>query len=111
MKRLAWDEAVREGLASIVPSEIEDAYHAGLAGLVLHPGVRRDLVIAYTALHGVGDAPVRRALSAAGFTAVHSVASQAEPDGAFPTVAFPNPEEKARWTSCSRWRASRARTS
>jgi phosphomannomutase len=47
----------------------------------------------YTALHGVGDALLQRVLREAGFTHVASVPEQAEPDGAFPTVAFPNPEE------------------
>ena len=53
----------------------------------------RDLVIVHTALHGVGTETVQRAFHAAGFTDLHPVPSQAEPDPDFPTVAFPNPEE------------------
>ena len=45
-------------------------------------------------MHGVGDALARRALARAGFDRVTSVPEQQQPDGAFPTVAFPNPEEK-----------------
>jgi phosphomannomutase len=72
-----------------------DRYHAAIRKLPpAGPRGPRDLVITYTALHGVGDQPTRRALAEAGFTNVHSVAEQAEPDGAFPTVRFPNPEEK-----------------
>jgi phosphomannomutase len=52
-----------------------------------------ELVIAYSAMHGVGEKTFRRAMAARGFTEVHSVAEQAEPDGTFPTVEFPNPEE------------------
>jgi phosphomannomutase len=51
------------------------------------------LRIAYTPLHGVGRDMVLRALGEAGYGDVHVAPSQAEPDGSFPTVAFPNPEE------------------
>jgi phosphomannomutase len=51
------------------------------------------LRIAYTPLHGVGRDVVLRALAAAGHTDVHVAPTQAEPDGSFPTVRFPNPEE------------------
>lgn len=91
--RLTFEQAVKSGLCEVLSPALEDAYHRAIQALVGHPGVRRDLTIAYTALHGVGDAPTRRALATAGFTNVHSVAAQAQPDGAFPTVRFPNPEE------------------
>ncbi len=87
-------EAAGDRFASLGQGEL-DRYHAAIRELP--PSVARgprDLVIAYTALHGVGDGPTRRALAEAGFTSVHSVKEQAEPDGAFPTVRFPNPEEK-----------------
>ncbi|SHO56997.1 phospho-sugar mutase [Vibrio quintilis] len=53
----------------------------------------QDLVITYTAMHGVGAPFAEAMLASAGFTQVHSVAEQREPDGHFPTVNFPNPEE------------------
>jgi phosphomannomutase len=53
------------------------------------PGVS----VAYTAMHGVGGATVLRAFEAAGLPAPYVVAAQQEPDGTFPTVSFPNPEE------------------
>ncbi len=53
----------------------------------------RDLRIVYTPLHGVGGVPVTQVLETAGFPEPSVVAQQEEPDGAFPTVAFPNPEE------------------
>ena len=56
------------------------------------PGISK-LTIVYTAMHGVGAEAAERALKMAGFTNVHSVESQREPDGDFPTVRFPNPEE------------------
>ncbi|WP_084039415.1 phospho-sugar mutase [Demequina sp. NBRC 110053] len=54
---------------------------------------RRGVRIVLTPLHGVGGETVERALEAAGFTDLHTVPEQAEPDPDFPTVDFPNPEE------------------
>jgi phosphomannomutase len=63
--------------------------------LALRPAVAADrrLRIVYTPLHGVGRSLAERVLRPAGFADLHVVAEQAEPDGRFPTVAFPNPEE------------------
>jgi phosphomannomutase len=56
------------------------------------PG-REGLVVAYTAMHGVGSETTRAVFAAAGLAAPHVVEEQDSPDPAFPTVAFPNPEE------------------
>ena len=83
-----------QGRVTDPPPDAADTYLAAVASLAVHPEAGdRDLHIVYTPLHGVGDALVRRALSAARFTHVESVPEQRQPDGAFPTVAFPNPEE------------------
>lgn len=93
--RLSLDEARGKGLLENVSAEMTDAYLAAVRQLAVHPGAGdRRLGIVYTPLHGVGDALVRRALSEAGFCDVTTVPEQRKPDGAFPTVAFPNPEER-----------------
>jgi phosphomannomutase len=77
------------------PPTLERAYLDAIRGLAVHPKAGdRALRIVYTPMHGVGDALARRALEESGFTDVRSVPEQQKPDGAFPTVAFPNPEEK-----------------
>jgi phosphomannomutase len=76
------------------PADTEKAYLEAVRALAVNPTAGdRSLRIVYTPLHGVGDRLVRRALADAGFTAVESVPEQREPDGAFPTLVFPNPEE------------------
>jgi phosphomannomutase len=79
-----------------VGEELVRRYLDGVRALAVHPdaATRHPITIAYTALHGVGSRFVEAAMAGAGFTAVHSEPSQREPDGAFPTVRFPNPEEK-----------------
>ena len=77
-------------------SEVAEAYVMGALSrvrLTAAPDARARLRIVHTAMHGVGTELAVELLRKAGFTDVHSVAAQADPDPAFPTVAFPNPEE------------------
>ncbi|QRP45201.1 phospho-sugar mutase [Amycolatopsis sp. FDAARGOS 1241] len=75
-------------------AEVVDPRPAYLADVAALPrGAARELRIAATALHGVGAETLEQALAQAGFTDVHFVAAQSQPDADFPTVSFPNPEE------------------
>ncbi|KJC64123.1 phospho-sugar mutase [Agreia bicolorata] len=75
----------------IAPESVVEAYVAQTAGLAARPTVQPKVV--YTAMHGVGWQTFRSVLTAAGFDEPTVVRSQIEPDSAFPTVSFPNPEE------------------
>ena len=85
------------GMLKIIGQDVDNAYQAQLQSIILDPDMLQQtaekLRIVYTPLHGTGNTPVRRALALAGFTNVESVEEQALPNGDFPTVEFPNPEE------------------
>lgn len=79
------------GAFETAPESVVDAYVTETAAVASAPSVQPRVV--YTAMHGVGWETLRRVLETAGFDAPTLVAAQIEPDGRFPTVAFPNPEE------------------
>ncbi|MDD2414769.1 MAG: phospho-sugar mutase [Eubacteriaceae bacterium] len=77
-----------------VGKEVDDAFAAAVEG-VAHANPGSDLKIIYTPIHGSGNIPVRRVLKDLGYTHVSVVKEQEMPDGDFPTVVKPNPEEKS----------------
>ncbi len=77
----------------LIGDELQEAYTAHAATLV-PDDAPRDVVWVHTAMHGVGSKPMRAVARATSFPAAIEVPEQAEPDADFPTVAFPNPEEK-----------------
>lgn len=82
------------GLVKFFPADLVDIYFDKVDALLLRPRQTRPIRIVYTPMHGVGERYVRIAMTRAGFGGYTTVAEQAEPDGDFPSVAFPNPEEK-----------------
>ncbi|MGI5997160.1 MAG: phospho-sugar mutase [Lutispora sp.] len=81
----------------IIGEEMDKIYINKVKSLSLNPEVIKDvkdISIVYTPLHGAGNMPVRRVLKEMGFENVHVVPEQEKPDGSFPTVEYPNPEEK-----------------
>lgn len=85
-----------EANITILGKEMDHAYLNMVKGLSVYPDViakQHDLTIVYTPIHGTGITLVPNILSQFGFTNVNIVEEQATPDGNFPTVAYPNPEE------------------
>lgn len=90
-------EAVPENISSIGP-EVEDAYYAEVLKLIPNrEAIKRqhNIPLVYSSLHGAGITMVPECLRRVGFTNVHVVEEQKQPDGNFPTVKSPNPEEKS----------------
>ena len=75
------------------PESIIDAYVSATAAIAPAPPSADGLTWTYTAMHGVGWETMSKIVEAAGYPAPTLVAAQIQPDGAFPTVSFPNPEE------------------
>jgi len=89
------DELRRNGLLIDLDESLHDDYLEKVKALRAVPDLDgRSLVIAYTPLHGVGALSVEGGMKLCGFPQIHTEKSQREPDAEFPTVAFPNPEEK-----------------
>jgi phosphoglucomutase len=92
------ESAKEKGLLTMIGKEVDETYINSLKSLVVNPEVieryGKDLKIVFTPLHGSGNIPVRRILQEVGFQNVLVVAEQEKPDGNFPTVKYPNPEEK-----------------
>ncbi len=98
VKLMDFDEALSAGLIRRFGPEIDIAYTDMLKKLVIdEESIRRqaDMSIVYTPLHGSGNKPVRRILKSIGLNNVYVVPQQELPDGAFPTVKTPNPEDPA----------------
>mgnify|MGYP004618825017 FL=1 len=98
IKTISKEEAVKKGLFNVVGTEMDDKYINTLKSLVLNPEIVREegkkLKIVYTPLHGTGNTVTSKLLKELGFENVYVVPEQEKPDGNFPTVDYPNPEDK-----------------
>lgn len=97
IKTIDKEEAIDKDLYHVISKEIDDKYIETLEKLVLNPEVIKqeqgNIKIVYTPLHGTGNVPVQTILSEIGFKHVFVVPEQEKPDGDFPTVEYPNPED------------------
>lgn len=98
IKTMNREEAIEKGLFNVIGKEMDDKFINKLKSLVLNPEIVKEqgkkLKIVYTPLHGTGNTIAERLLNELGFENVYVVPEQAKPDGNFPTVDYPNPEDK-----------------
>ena len=96
IKHLAFDEALAKGMIIWVGEDVENLYHQAILSKSINPKMCQEngnkLQVVYTPIHGAGLVPCTRALTDLGFKNVAVVKEQAMPDGNFPTVKSPNPE-------------------
>ena len=102
VKTMEEDSARVAGLFQIIGTDFDAKYNEQLKKQSIHPEIikeaAKDMKIVYTPLHGTGNIPVRTVLRELGFEQVYVVEEQKKPDGIFPTVAYPNPEDAKAWT-------------
>ncbi len=99
IKEISESEAKQRGLYNEIGKEIDDRYITYLKTMVLNPEIIKkqaeNIKIVYTPLCGTGKMLATRILNELGFKNVFVVKEQAEPDGNFPTLTYPNPEDPA----------------
>ena len=102
VKTMKKEEAIEKGLYQVIDKELDDRYMEELHKQVMNQEcldeVAKEIKIVYTPLHGTGNLLVRRILKELGFEQVFVVPEQELPDGDFPTVSYPNPEDPKAFT-------------
>ncbi|KIL36669.1 phosphoglucomutase [Cohnella kolymensis] len=103
VKRLTQSEAERQGLLNWLGDEDDQRYIDAVVEQTVQPEILKgqagkDLSVVFTPLHGAGNIPIQRVLAQTGFTNVHVVPEQEQPNAMFPTVKSPNPEEHEAFT-------------
>ena len=97
IKNITREEATSKGLFNLIGTDMDDKYLAKLESLVLNPEIvkeqGKDLKVVYTPLHGTGNTISERLLKEIGIQNLYVVPEQKDPDGNFPTVDYPNPED------------------
>lgn len=98
VQAMDFTQGLDKGLIRYVDDQVSEEYLEKAKNLCLQPELIREagkeIKIVFSPLHGTGNIPIRRLLSQVGFENVFVVAEQEFPDGNFPTVKYPNPEEK-----------------
>ncbi len=99
IKEISKEEAIEKGLFNEIGTEMDDEYISVLKSKILNPEIVKEqgkkLKVVYTPLHGTGNTIAGRLFKEIGMENVYVVPEQKDPDGEFPTVSYPNPEDKA----------------
>ncbi len=102
IKKTDFDKAVADGMIEMMGDEVEEKYLDCVQAQCINPELAKEkghtLKFVYTPFHGAGNKPVRKILKRIGFDNVVVVKEQELPDGDFPTVVSPNPENKEGFT-------------
>ena len=97
IKSISKEEAIEKGLLNIVGPEMDEKYIKVLKDHILNPEIMKEqgkkLRVVYTPLHGTGNTIAEKLLKELGMKNVYVVPEQKDPDGEFPTVDYPNPED------------------
>ena len=97
IKSINKEDAISKGLLNIVGTEMDEKYIKILKEHILNPEIMKEqgkkLKVVYTPLHGTGNTIAEKLLNELGMENVYVVPEQKEPDGKFPTVDYPNPED------------------
>ena len=97
IKEISKEEAINKGLLNFIGEEMDEKYLNVLKSSILNPKIMEEqgkkLKVVYTPLHGTGNTLVERLLKELGMKNVYVVPEQKDPDGNFPTVDYPNPED------------------
>ena len=97
IKEMPQKEAEEKGLLNFIGKEMDDKYIEKLKSLILNPEIVKEqgkkIKVVYTPLHGTGNMVAERLLKEIGIENLYVVPEQKDPDGNFPTVDYPNPED------------------
>jgi phosphomannomutase len=94
IKSMDYEEGVQQGIIQLISASTDQIYYDKILALSLgNQSWNKNFGVVYTPIHGSGNIPVREVLKRRGFENINIVASQEHPDGDFPTVKYPNPEE------------------
>lgn len=93
IKKMPLDEALASGMVEYIGEEVYETYIQDVLNYSIHDDIAKDICIVFSPLNGTGSVPVQDVLKRRGFSNVHVVVVQEDPDPDFTSVGYPNPED------------------